>query len=430
MNWLKFRSASDEPRRGVTPDGDRGWTPSAGGPLAISGVVVTSERVLQLGSVQAVLNGLAGTISSLPWMLIRRGGDDSRAPARDHPLFRLLHNRPNRRQTSAEFRDELVRHLAFWRNAYARIIPGDDYAIGGLELIHPDRIARIERDVTGRVHYTVNGLGTAPQERLRDDQIWHIRRAPLTVDGLRGQTMVETARQVFGRALAVTDYGDLFFANSGQTGGVLKHPGTFKSKEDRDQFLDNWRLSSTGLNRHRDRLLTHGVEYQQLKITNAEAQLLETEKAADVSVFGLWNYPPHLAARLDRATFSNIEHQSIDFVVHTIGPLITAIEQSATTDLVVQRAEDSGAELVAEFNIAGLLRGDVLARYRAYAIGRQWGWLSVNDIRRLENQNPIEGGDEYLRPLNMVPAGSPDYDPSKPDKSDTPDGDPGSAPAR
>jgi HK97 family phage portal protein len=229
---------------------------------------------------------------------------------------------------------------------------------------------------------------------------------------------------VFGRAIAVKDYGDIWFRNSGQTGGTIEHPGQFKDNEERDAFLEAWRLSTTGANRHKDRLLTHGVRYNPLKVTNAEAQLLDTEKSSDVQVFGLWNFPPHRAARLDRATFSNIEQQSIDYVTHTIGPPVVAIEQAIERDLLV--GEDQ-ADLFAEFNVAGLLRGDILSRYRAYAIGRQWGWLSVNDVRRKENDNSIgPAGDEYLTPTNMVPAGtlpSPADDKPDDDAKDKPEDD-------
>jgi HK97 family phage portal protein len=225
-----------------------------------------------------------------------------------------------------------------------------------------------------------------------------LRGNPLSEDGLLGEPIFESAQKVFGRAIAVHDYGDIWFANSGQTGGIIKHPGTFKDKDAERDFLETWRRTSVGRNRHRDRLLKYGATYEALKVTNAEAQLLETEDAADTAVFGLWSYPPHRAGRLKRSTNNNIEQQSLDFVIYCLAPLAIAIEQAAERDLLLDNADNS---LFIEFNFAGLLRGDLKTRYAAYLMGRQGEWLSANDILRFENMSPRtdEGGDEYKNPL-------------------------------
>lgn len=376
---------------------DPRWWADYGGIGSIAGVDVSERRVSQLSAVQSVRFGLSGAMSSLPFMVFRRGEGNSRTAQPNHALSLLLGKRPNWRQTPAEFIAEIAWHLSYWRNAYVRLVPGTDYAIGALEIIHPRRRVRIEQHSDGRIYYTFRRPGGGTMV-LRDDEIWHLRGTPLSEDGLAGEPIWETAREVFGRAIAVHDYGDLWFRNSGQGGGFLKHPGTFKDKKDKQDFLDNWREAGTGPNRHRDRLLTHGVDYKSEKITNAEAQLLETEKAADTAIFGLWSFPPHRAARLDRATFTNIEAQGIDFVVYCLAQLAIAIEQAAERDLLLGSDAD---QYFAEFNFAGLLRGDLLTRYRAYLIGRQGEWLSANDILRTENMNPRTdpGGDEYKNPL-------------------------------
>lgn len=387
------------------PFDPRWW--GMGGQMSVAGVAVTPDNVLQLGAVQTVLSGIGGSMATLPWMVFRKGAGDSRVAQPKHPLTRLLGSRPNDRQTPAEFRNELTQHLLFWRNGYCKIWPGTDYAIGELEIYHPSRLQKIVRQ-GNRLYYHFSYL--PPQsgiEVLRDDEVWHVRGAPLTKDGMRGQAVYETAREVFGRALAVRQYGDIWFKNSGQTGGTITHPGNFKDKDARDDFLDFWRRQSTGANRHRDRLLLYGMTYNALKVTNAEAQLLQTEQDSEQEIFGLWNYPPAQAGRLQRATFSNIEQQSINYVVHAVTPPVVALEQSAKSSLLL---DDDPDDFVAEFNVAGLMRGDLATRYGAYQKGRQWGWLSANDIRRLENMNPIEGGDTYLTPLNMAPVGDEDDD--------------------
>lgn len=387
----------------LSPDDARVW--GASSVVAQSGVAVTAASALQLSVIQAVREVLSASISTLPFQVYARDGEAKRLMP-EHPVYRLLHHRPNERQTAQEFRDEQTQHLVFERNCYARIVPMDGAPVGALEPIHPSRISRIERAQDGRVYYTVAPLGAGTPETLRDDEIWHIRKAPLTSDGLRGMPVYETGREEIGRALAVEYYGSRFFRNSGKAGGILKHPGKFASKQDRDDFWEAWRMRTTGEAQHSDKLLTHGVDYVGVALNNDEAQFIETLKACEVKIARLWQMPPHRVGILDRATNNNIEHQGIDYVVHTLAPWISAWEQAASRDLLIGPEQDS---LFCEFNVAGLLRGDIGARYRAYAAGRQWGWLSVNDIRRLENQQPIgPQGDRYLEPENMRRAGDRD----------------------
>jgi HK97 family phage portal protein len=387
-------------------DDPRAWTDGKANPVAQSGVVVTAAAALQLGVIQAVQEVLAGSISTLPFMVFERLPNGEKRAATELPIYRVLHTRPNARQTAQEFRDEMQRHLSVWRNCYARIESDGGQPISGLDPIHPERVAKIERMADGRVYYTINPVGTGTIETLRDDQIWHIRKAPLTLDGLRGLPVWETGREEIGRALAVEYYGARYFKNSGKGGGVLKHPGKFATKLDRDEFWEAWRMRSTGEMQHSDRLLTHGVEYVAANLNNDEAQFIETLRQCEVKVARLWQMPPHRVGILDRATNNNIEHQGIDYVVHTLAPWVAAWEQAASRDLLIGEQQD---RFFAEINVAGLLRGDIMSRYRAYAQGRQWGWLSVNDIRRLENQAGIgPAGDRYLEAVNMRQAGESD----------------------
>lgn len=380
---------------------DRWWGDVVVNTLA--GQAVTAETALALDIPSAVLERLGGTVSTLPLQIFERTGEDTRRVAREHPLYKVLHRQPNRRQTSQEYRDDQQRHLASWRNAYAEIVSGEQ-VVDALDPIHPRRMQRIERGADGWVYYTFLTPDGRHTRTLREDAMWHIRKAPLSRDGLRGLAVWETNREVFGRAQAVEQFGALYFSNGGAGGGVLEHPGSFKSKEDRDAFLEAWRMGGAGLNRHKDRLLLQGVKYSPFTVKNDEAQFLETLKEVGLKLCRLWNMPPHMVGMLDRATFSNIEQQSIEYVTLTLAPWIVAWEQAAHRDLLVGDDQD---RFFVEFNVAGLLRGDLRSRWAAYAQGRQWGWLSINDVRRLENMEPIgPEGDDHLTPTNMVPAGT------------------------
>lgn len=387
------------------------------GNVSVAGVAVTERRASQLGAVQAVRFGLSGSMSSLPMMVFKDLGGGVREEAPDHPLYKLLAKSPNGRNSPAEFIGEIAWHLAYWRNAYCKILPSDeDYAVGGLEIIHPRRLAKIERRPDGHIYYTFNPPATIVQgetlqaETFRDDAIWHLRGNPLTEDGLRGEPIWESAREVFGRAIAVHEYGDIWFQNSGQSGGTLEHPGDFSDKIERNKFLENWREAGVGRNRHKDRLLTHGVKYTPIKVTNAEAQLLETENRSDTEIFGLWSFPPHRAARLERSTNNNIEQQSLDFVIYALAPLGVAIQQAAERDLLL----GEGAEKYClEINFEPLLRGDMRSQYAALMIARQGEWMSANDVLRHLGKNPRTdaGGNEYKNPVTK----------SEPDSTDPAD---------
>jgi len=141
------------------------------------------------------------------------------------------------------------------------------------------------------------------------------------------------------------------------------------------------------------------MTYKQLAMDNEKAQLLESRQYGVIEVCRLYKVPPHMIQSLDKATFSNIEHQGLQFVIYTLLPWLKRHEAAMMRDLLLTSERK---DLYIEFNVSGLLRGDQKARYESYAIGRQWGWLSVNDIRRMENLTPIPGGNTYLTPLNMV----------------------------
>jgi hypothetical protein len=151
-------------------------------------------------------------------------------------------------------------------------------------------------------------------------------------------------------------------------------------------------------------ILEEGMQWKDVGMPLDDAQFLETRKFQIGEIARIFRVPPHMIQDLDRATFSNIEHQGIDFVTYSLTPWLVRIEQSITRDLVGPIERNA---IFAQFMIDGFLRGDIASRYAAYAVGRNWGWLSVNDIRKLENLNPIESGDIYLQPLNMQEAGAP-----------------------
>lgn len=361
-----------------------------------AGVSVSGEGALKLSAVYAAVRVLSETVASLPLLVYERQADGSKQRAPNFYLYDLLHREPNPYQTSFEFRENLVAHLALWGNAYCEIELDGRGRVAGLWPLRPDRMLRVFRQ-GGQVRYRYQ-LPDGGTVTLSGDQVWHLR---LMGDGLQGYSPIGLARQSVGLGLAAEHFGADFFGNGARPGGVLEHPGEL-GEEGMQNLRTGWESAHGGLGRsNRVAILEEGMTYKAIGVPPDDAQFLETRKFQVEEIARIFRVPLHMVGMLDRATFSNIEHQSIDFVVHTIRPWLVRIEQSIGNKLMTARDR---SRYFAEFLVDGLLRGDVESRYQAYATGRQNGWLSANDIRRLENMNPIEGGDVYLVPLNMVPA--------------------------
>lgn len=230
---------------------------------------------------------------------------------------------------------------------------------------------------------------------LRKEEVLHI--PGLGFDGLIGYSPIAMAKNAIGMTIAAEEYGSKLFANGANPGGVLEHPGVVKDpKRIRDSWNDVYQGSS---NAHRIAVLEEGMKFQPISIPPEQAQFLETRKFQTEEICRIFRVPPHLVASLDRATFSNIEHQSISFVVHTISPWLVRLEQSMNKSLL--NPGEKGQYFVS-FVADGLLRGDYASRMQGYSIGIQNGFLSPNDVRALENMNTIENGNVYAMNGNMV----------------------------
>ena len=200
-------------------------------------------------------------------------------------------------------------------------------------------------------------------------------------------------------SMAAEDYGASFFANGATPGGVLEHPGIVKDPE---RLRESWRSQFSGKNSHSIAVLEEGMTFKPMSIPPDEAQFLETRKFQIDEIARIFRVPPHMVGDLEKSSFSNIEQQSLEFVKYTLNPWVARWEQSLAHALLLPREKQ---QYVVKFNVDGLLRGDYQSRMNGYAIGRQNGWLSSNDIRELENMNRIpaeEGGDEYLINGNMT----------------------------
>lgn len=367
-----------------------------------SGKPVTERSAMQMTAVYACVRILSEAVASLPLQLFRQTGA-SREKAVDHPLYFLLHDEPNSEMTSFIFRETLMTHLLLWGNAYAQIIRNGKGEVVALYPLMPNRMT-VDRDGNGQLYYSYRlqkedaptaAIGTVI---LQPSDVLHI--PGLGFDGLVGYSPIAMAKNAIGMAIACDEYGAKFFANGAQPSGVLEHPGTLK---DPSRVRESWNATFGGSrNANKVAVLEEGMKYTPISISPEQAQFLETRKYQVNEIARIFRVPPHLIGDLDKSSFSNIEQQSLEFVKYTLDPWVSRWEQAMKRSLL---SAEEKQEYSIKFNVDGLLRGDYESRMNGYASGRQNGWLSANDIRRLENLDPIPaeaGGDLYLINGNMT----------------------------
>ena len=390
FSWL-FRSR-DKPKNSYHFSG---W-PFVFGKSA-AGAKVNEFTAMQTTAVYACVRILAESIAGLPLHVYEyRGNGKERVPG--HPLYFLLHDSPNPEMTSFIFRETAMIHLLLWGNSFSQIIRDGMRRVVGLYPLLPNRMS-VDRHEHGELVYTYTpmsdsnpNLKSGQSIKLRREDVLHI--PGLGFDGLVGYSPIAMARNAVGMTLACEEYGSSFFANGARPGGVLKHPGVLK---DPSKLRESWQAVYGGTaNTGKVVVLEEGVDYQQISIPPEEAQFLETRKFQIDEIARLYRVPPHMIGDLEKSSFNNIEQQSLEYVKYTLNPWVVRWEQSLQKALLLPSEQK---RYFIKFNVDGLLRGDYQSRMQGYSIGRQNGWLSANDIREMENMNPIpdeEGGNLYL----------------------------------
>ena len=369
-----------------------------------AGKYVNERSAMQMTAVYSCVRILAEAVAGLPLHLYRYTESGGKEKAIDHPLYLLLHDEPNPEMSSFVFRETLMTHLLLWGNAYAQIIRNGKNEVIALYPLMPNKM-EVDRDEHGQLYYkyqrsndeahTMDGSSVI----LKPCDVLHI--PGLGFDGLVGYSPIAMAKNAIGMAIACEEFGAKFFANGAAPSGVLEHPGTIK---DPSRVRDAWQSQFGGSsNSGKVAVLEEGMKYTPISISPEQAQFLETRKFQINEIARIFRVPPHMVGDLEKSSFSNIEQQSLEFVKYTLDPWVIRWEQSIMRSLL---SPEEKKTYFAKFNLDGLLRGDYQSRMNGYAIGRQNGWMSANDIRELENLDRIpteEGGDLYLINGNMLP---------------------------
>ena len=365
---------------------------------ADSGEKVDEKTAMQIATVYACVRLLAETVAGLPLHLYRYTDDtgNGKERAKDHPLYKILYRQPNPEMTSFSFWETMVLQILLWGNSYAQVIRDGKNNVLALYPLPPENV-EVDRDEKGHIYYIYHAYtDEVPGETNKDiyfrsDEVFHV--PGLSYNGLVGVSPIAMMKNSLGTTLAVEKYGSAFFKNGAQPSGVLEHPGVLKNPE---KIRENWSDVYGGANNaHKVAVLEEGMSYKAISLPPEDSQFLSTRQFGVNEICRIFRVPPHLVQDMEHATFSNIEHQSIDFVVHTLTPWLVRFEQAIIKDLLLPDEQD---DYFPKFNVDGLLRGDYQSRMQGYATGISNGFLSPNDIHRLENMDLIpaeKGGDDY-----------------------------------
>lgn len=369
--------------------------------------VVTPETALTYSAVYAAVRCIAEAVSCLPLNLFERLPTGGKAPFRASPLHALLHDEPNPEMTSLQWREAAMAHLLLWGNSYSEIVRDLDGNVVEIWPIDPT-IVTPTRTESGELYYDLN----RGKSFITAANMLHI--PGLSFDGISGMSPIALARQSIGLSMAVEQFGAGYFGRGARPGGVLTFPGQLSAEARSNLRRSFEELHAGGANSHRVALLEAGLKWEAIGVPPDDSQFLQSREFQVIEIARWFNIPPNKLKDLSKTSYNSLEQMNISFAVDTLRPWLVRWEQQLNRKVI--RPKDRG-RLFFEFNVDGILRGDLQSRYQSYSIARNWGWLSVNEIREKENLNPIDGGDVYMQPLNMQalgtdPASAPATDPS------------------
>ena len=392
---LEFRSSVEEP--------DRWLVEYAGGHPTASGQTMTERTAVQLTAVFCAVNLISDSIALARPNLWEKTAN-GRREATDHPVYKLLRGDPNDEMTGFTMWHTFMAHLLLWGNGYLEIERDKGGRPVALYTLRPDRtfprrLNGLAGAGLGPLVYAVRS--SAGQEvTLQPHQVFHVMG--YSYDGLRGLSPVALMRETLGAAAAANDYGARFFGNDARPGGVLSHPNRLK-KEAAQRLKQSWDEAHRGGSQSfRTAVLEEGVKWQPMGMPNEDAQFLET-RIFDISeVARMYHTPPHMLMEMSHSTFSNIEHQAIEYIKHACVPPACRIEDEASRKLLMPAERD---RYYVEHDFDEQLRGDLKSRYEAYQIAWQMGWRNADDIGVEENWNPQPNGQgkTYWVPVTQQP---------------------------
>lgn len=368
---------------------------------SVTGLSITTDKAMRYAAFWSAVKILAESMATLPLNVYRREADGSRTIVDDHPVQLVLHGAANPWMASVQLLEVGMTHATTWGNAYALVVRdrGGQGQIRELWPLATDRMELATDFAVNAKPYRYHRLDGQTVDLARTD-VFHL--PGLSWDGVQGYSVIRQARETIGLGLAAEEHGGRFFGNGATSSFMLGTDGKL-SPDSIKHLEDQLKDEKTGLSTAWEPwVLEEGLKPLTVSIPNDDAQWLETRKHQVTDIARWFRIPPHMLADLDRATFSNIEQQSLEFVKYTLLPWIVRWEQALGMQLLRDEWTGYGGDLYVKFNVNALERADIKTRFESYAIGRQWGFVNGDRIAELEDWDKFPGGDDYLVPLNMT----------------------------
>lgn len=364
----------------------------------LTGLRVDHETALSSTALFAGVRFISENMASVPLPIARRQGR-GKEPLRQDRRWELLNYAPNPEQTAMEFREMVIGFTVTTGNGYAEIVEGPDGMAEAFWPIPSWRVRPVRTD-RGALVYAVRPTESSSEVRIPPERMLHFRG--FSRNGVLGDDVVERMREAIGISIAADQAAATFFGHGARPSGILQTDEALSDRAWNRLKKERDRIHGGVRNWHRLALLEEGVKWQQVSTDPEKSQLIETRKFQVTEVARILNLPPHVLKDMERSTFSNIEHQALELVKYSFRPWAVRLEQVFEKRLLLP--SERSTHLI-RHNLDGFLRGDMKTRFESYAIGRQWGWYSANDVLDLEDQNGIgPQGDVYMVPINMLPA--------------------------
>jgi HK97 family phage portal protein len=373
------------------------------GALTASGATVTPDRAMRVAAVYACVRIRSGVVANMPLHIKRRVDARTREDASDHPLWSIFRRRPNRWQTPSQFKRMLTAHLLLRGNAYAMIVRSMGRVLA-LVPLHPDRVRCEQHDDLSLSYVYTRKDGR--QVKLAQNEVFHL--VGLTLDGVHGVSVITYARETIGLSLTMENHGATVFKNGARVSIVLKHPQKLGKEglEFVKASLDEYRAG--GESEGKALILEEGMETAPLAMTAEDAQWIESRKFSRSDIAMFFGVPPHMIGDTEKSTSwgTGIDSQTQGFVTFSAEDDLTTWEETINRDLVA----DNDNDIYARFNRAALVKGDIKVRWEAHVKALQWGVMSPNEVRALEDLNPRDGGDIFYPPPNTAGNSEPEKD--------------------
>lgn len=373
-----------------------------------AGKTVTEDTAFTIGAYWCCVRVISETISQMPWRIHERTAVGQRV-ANGHPADKLLNRAPNPDQDAAAWRELMLRWCLTWGNAYCEIVRDNSYRPVALWPLEPWRVTPERQN--GALWYMVQSDAGNPIPLPAHD-VLHFRGLG---DEIAGWSVLQYAARTLGLSMAQEDSMASQMENGARVSGLLTPPsgGSF-TREKTKQLAEAWEAQHAGSSNHgKVYLLNQGVEFKQLSMPNGDAQLLESRQFSVLDVCRFCRVPPHKVYDLTRATFSNITHQSLEFLIDTLGPWVVKFEQQVNRKLISQAYAE---RYFSKINVQAILRMDPETRGQWYKTLRELGAISPNEIRALEDMDSLGAdGELYLVPVNMQPLDKAVEPPPEPD---------------